>query len=826
MKLLTEILERNAREYPNVPALTMRMGYRTVSLTYAQTYEMAQRVVVWLAHEGLKKGDKVLLFAPNSPYWVIFFFGCMLAGVIPVPLNIQMTIDQIERIANQAGAQVIMAYLMFRQDLPPSIKRYDIETLPDIVQAYDIKDFKQVDLLEDDLVEIMYTSGTTGDPKGVPLTHKNIMSNITALTEVFDLRPARERLLSILPLSHILEQTIGLMLAFWYAAHIIYAHSPTAIRSLMKKYNVSKMVAVPEFLHILMARIEHRAQAYYMKWLISFLMKVTHFCGNWSARILFAPMRHAFGGALNTVASGGAPLDPSLEMKWNDIGIIVLQGYGLTETSPTITTNTYAQRRIGSVGKPISNVEIKIEEKNELLVKGPNVFSGYFKNEEKTKEAFTEDGWFKTGDLAEMDADGFVFIKGREKYVIIGPGGQNVYPEDIEDELSKISGVRDSAVVGAVKDNTTEIHAVLLLDASIHDKADDIVTQVNDKLASYQRITAWTIWPEQDFPRSATRKIQKEKVKEFLKQADETKDTKMPTKVTPLIRILSYVSGVSVDRITPETKVLAQLHLDSLMRVELIARVEEELGITIDESHITRATTVADLQEMIDKHEPIKKAPSKIKRWPRSWWACGLRVILQYMFWGLARIWIRLRVRGTDHLKDIKGPIIFMANHTSYADPVVVAMALPFKLREKLAIAAAYDVLYDYYRPGAWLAELGFNAFSFPRKEQEHVTVGLNNMGEMLDDGYNVLLFPEGRISENGKLQELKAGAGVVAVLMDATIVPVLIADAQKILPYEKFVPRQRGTITVIFGVPLQFNKSDNPAEVTQQIFDAIRKIS
>ncbi len=816
--MLIDFLKQNAKKYPNRPALTMQMGFRTVSLTYAQVLLMAEQTALFLKSKGLKPGDVVLVLAPNSPYWIVVYWACLLGGFVVVPLNTQSTAAFVDRVAEQTGAKILFNHLYYRH-VVPGVQMFDIDFLPELVGDLNPAEFQEVKTDPEDVIQILYTSGTTGAPKGVMLTDKGISFNVQALGKIFDLNGAKERLLSVLPLSHILEQVAGFLLPYSFGAHIIFSHSPAAIGQLMRKHKITKMITVPEFLNIILSRIEQGAQkkgkAKTLKKLMDWSLKLNN---KWFSRnILFAKVHKAFGGNLDTFAVGGAPLDPELEKKWNALGIYVLEGYGLTETSPVIAYNSFDHHRLGSVGRILEGVQVKLGPDNEIWVKGPGVFKGYFKNEEKTKESFSPDGWYKTTDIGEFDDDGYLYLKGRKKYMILGPGGQNVFPEDIEWELNRIPGVIDSCVVGLEKPGgRMEVHASLLLKEDAQNNGQAIVNEANSHLSSYQRITGWSAWPEIDFPRSATRKVKKDEVIKYLKGAKEQEHFESQLVTTPLRRILAHITNVDAHDITEKTT-MEKLQIDSLMRIELLARIEQEYRVVVDETKVLPATTVGQLEQMI-KDAPAAQPHVPLAKWPRTLWAQFLRIIFQTVGFLLTRIFVKLKVEGLDNLNDLPTPAIFMPNHVSYLDGIVLARALPFRFRRKLAFAAAKDVLYGEFKSISWGAELLFNTFPLPRKEGENIKQGLEYMGELMDQGYSVVLFPEGKMSKDGKLLPFKRGAGLVSVEMHGWVVPVIIVGSDDVVPYAEIVPKKRGTVTVKFGKPIKFSRRDSYEEAMKRI--------
>lgn len=823
-QLLTTLLEESTKKFRDKPALTMQMEYRTVKLSYNEVYDLSRKIACFLDANEVKKGDKIVLLAPNSPYWICVFWGAILKGAVLVPLNTQSTPKMVQKVLDATKAKVVFKTLHHKQNFSNNLKVFEIELIKEYVANFNNKAFKKTNLEENDLMEIMYTSGTTGDPKGVMLTHKNLYSNASSVSQLVPIL-SQDRLLSILPLSHIFEQTAGFLMPFKRGAEIVYTHSPARIVNLLKEHRITKMAAVPEFLHLVINKIESKAKEKgkfeTFEKMMALSSKIPF---KLIQRIIFHSVHKTFGGKLKMVASGGAPLDSELEKKWNALGIDLLQGYGLTETSPIVSVNTFDEHRLGSVGKVIPNIEIKIEDDSEILVKGPGVFQGYFKDDIKTKEAFTSDGWFKTNDLGKLDKDGFLKILGRKKYMILGPGGQNVYPEDIEFELNKILGVKDSCVMGLEKeDGRSEIHATLLFDKK-HPEAKTVVESANKKLASYQQITGWSIWPKQDFPRSQTRKVKKEEVLKWLKSREKVL-VKTKEETSPLVELLAEITGVESSEITKQTT-MANLNLDSLLRVELVARIGEKFGITIREPEIISSTTISDLKKMIETAKPLEKegfSDLSIQKW-----AYILRLFFQtFILLPLTHIFVKLEIEGRENLKDISLPIIFMSNHLSVIDPAILITSLPPRIRKKVSFAASVEALYEKYQRIAWLIQILSNSFKFPTQETESIQYGLQYVGRRLDQNQSIIIYPEGRISKTGELQPFKRGTGLIATTMNTKVVPVKISGTKKLIPFKlnKILPRKRDIITVKFGKPIQFSRQNSYIETTEKIQDLVKEL-
>ena len=505
------------------------------------------------------------------------------------------------------------------------------------------------------------------------------------------------------------------------------------------------------------------------------------------------------------------------------MGVQILQGYGLTETSPVVSTNSETAYRLGSVGKPVSCVEVTIAADGEILVAGSSVFSHYYNNPAQTRAAFDAKGRYKTGDLGYFDEDGFLFIHGRKKYVIVSSSGENIYPEDIERVLKKDPVIVDAAVIGLSQRQKEIVYAVLLGNIEAPQQHIDYA---NAQLASYQRIQDYAVWPEADFPRSATRKVQKEKVKEWLeaRTASQERSPSSSEDATPLVKLLAQIAAQPVEVISNETYLGKHLHLDSLMRIELSGAIEEQFDVILDEHDIRPEMTVAMLQEAIEaqKKRPVKKS---MRHLLVSFPVCILRTIVQYLVpMPLYGLWIKVMSVG---LPDrLNTPVIFMANHVSYVDAWLIYKALPLRIRFSMATAAAVDFMYEHFWWIAWFVELGMNTYRFPRTEHENIKPGLETTGMLLDHGFSILIFPEGKIFHGHGVGELKLGAGLLATEMRVPVVPVFIDGITDCLKPEKLLPYRRGEVQVRFGKPLTFSLSDSYVQATETIHNAINDLA
>jgi long-chain acyl-CoA synthetase len=688
----------------------------------------------------------------------------------------------------------------------------------------------------DDLVEIVFTSGTTGDPKGAMLTHANLLADAEAAIRVFPLGP-QQRELSILPLSHMFEQTGGLIAPLLAGASIAYPTSlqPAVLIRSFRQFRASMLLIVPQGLRLLNNAIERRVDQGGQRKTFERLHEVARRLPLPLRRLLFLPVHAQFGGRLRYVAVGGAALDTEVAARWTDMGVHVLQGYGATETSPIVSFTPPERNKLGTVGPPIPGVDVRVADDGELLVRGANVFKGYWENDEATRSVLDEGGWYHTGDLGEFDPHGNLVLRGRKKDMIVLPDGTKVHAQDIEDALAQDKRVEDSAVVGLERPGEdVHVHAVLLLKNA--QDAETIVRDTNAKLSSSQQIRGWTVWPDEDFPRTqGLRKVRKRIVLERLEElaraperaAAGARETIVP--LTDVERIVAQVAQVSGEAVKKESRLSSDLGLDSLGRVELLGVIEEELGAYIDDATLDPETTVAALEALVVSSRETKRDDS-IYAWPMSPLVRAIGMLLQELLISpLMHIFYRIKVRGLENLRGLRGPVMFTPNHCLHWDNGIILSSLPFGWRWRISVAAAADSIFGNPLQGFAVSVI---ANGFPLAREGAIRRSLELLGARLDRNFSVLIYPEGKLTVAGPLQPFKSGTGLIAVEGGTPVVPMKlkinrmsILDGIDLKNFAPNVPVQwaaRGDVEVVFGKPIVFAAETDFGAATERIQAAV----
>lgn len=521
METINELFASAVKRYSERPALMepAEESGGVTTLTYAELWQQVGQFAGYLQAQKIEQGSRVLIWSASRINWVIAYLGILQVGAVVVPLDVNTKEDFLARVTRTTDASYLIAtskqYRSLKEPLVPLI---DIEALP--TGELDASRLPQVQ--GDDLAELVFTSGTTGQPKGVMLSHKNIASNALDALHVVDIH-SQDRALSILPLSHMFEATIDVAILS-RGSSILYARSlvPDTLLKLLGSQGITLMVLVPQALQLFLNGIEREVRRQKQEKAFELLHRVaSHLPFSWRS-ILFRSVHKRFGGHFRFFVSGGAYLPPKLAARWENMGFRVLQGYGATECAPVITATPYRDHTYGTVGKPLPGQQVRIAEDGELLVKGANVAQGYWQSPEASAAAF-QDGWYHTGDLGYEDAKGFFYLKGRKKNLIVLANGLNVYPEDVENVLLTNPAIKDVVVIGLVEDEREPVvHAVLLMDDPTQAKA--VIQLANKQLASHQQVRGFTIWPETDFPRTHTLKVKRPELLEKLPAVRAQKD--------------------------------------------------------------------------------------------------------------------------------------------------------------------------------------------------------------------------------------------------------------------------------------------------------------
>lgn len=815
---LPQLLGHCAARFGDRPAVTSREGLRIRAMSYRELESAANAVAADITmRHGLQKGQRVILQAPSSVQSVALLFGLFRAGIIATPMDLDATPAFVNAVREKTEAISILSPRGI--SVPAGIAHLAFE---DIVFS-GAADEGPPEPAPNDIAEIVFTSGTTGQPKGVALSHQNILCDLNGVSGVVP--PGEElKLVSILPLSHMFEQTVGLFLPILFGGSVHYVESlrPNVILSAMRRHQVTGMAVVPRFLEILMAATQDKMSERKLGWIWRIQHRIASALPIDLRRWVFLPLHQTLGGKLRFFLCGGAALSPDVMRAWERMGVRIIEGYGATECAPVIASNSFNDRVPGSVGHPIDVMSVRISTEGELQVKGPNVFGGYWEDAARTSAAFTEDGWYRTDDIAAAAPDKRLRIIGRLTDRIVLPSGMNVFPKDVEAVLSDQPSIAESVVLGLPDEQGSDhVHALIRpTEGTDESAAARSVASANAELADHQRITGFTLW-QNEFPRTPLQKIKraelrKSAVGQIQLQATEAEIVDTVGQIDHLLR---QVSRRSPAMINENTRLDTDLGLDSLGRVELTALVERETGYGIPEAKIAELVTVGDLVAELSRPQQ-KAAVIRYSKWPRLRSVVSIRSFLHRGFlFLLHRLFAKTyTVEGCEELVEAEGPFLIIANHASHFDTLSILRALPDWLRRKTAVAAAADYFFSH-RWSSFLAALILNAFPFSRGGQ--VRSSLDQCGLLVDDGWSVLIYPEGTRSPDGRLLPFKAGIGLLATGLGIPVVPVSVAGGEKVLPKSASWPR-RAAVVVRFGRPLTIPPLTAPAEATRLLHRAV----
>lgn len=820
-------------------AVAQHNGLRITRWSYAELRQLAFQFARELESRGISKGDRVCFCGRNSAEWVAAFFGCLLRGAIVVPLDLESTPEFVGRVQQQVEAKLMLAGRE-QSRLATRLPLIVLEDLAQIVAHHDDSPFAPGRIAAPDIAEILFTSGTTAEPKGVCITHGNLLANLGPLEREIQKyikweRPFHPlRFLNLLPLSHVFGQFMGMFVPQLLGGQTLLQDSlnPSEIIEAARKQRASVIAAVPRVLDSLRHKIQRDYEAAGRADRFNARLAAAdnwHFLRRWW---MFRDVHRRFGWKFWAFISGGAALAADTELFWRRLGFVVVQGYGMTETAALVSLNHPFKTGRGSIGKTLPGQEVKLDERGGILVRGSNVSPGYWR--QGLMPLTDVEGWLNTGDVGERDEQGNLYFKSRAKDVIVTAAGMNIYPEDLEAALNAQPEVLDSAVVGVESPQGLEPYAVII----VRDGSDPMaaVKRANQSLNKYQQIRRWTVWPEADFPRTPIRKVRKRELVEFVVQTELKSGGQSGRGVTTtgatshfIVEQVARMSGEPAAGIVSSATLATDLKLDSLGRVELLSALEDHYQIDIDEAAFSEATTLAEVEKLV-RGGGSEAASRVYPRWPQRWPATWIRNVVFYLLLlPLTRWMSRARVTGRESLIAESGPLLFVSNHVAMVDQSVILAALPSRFQTRLAVAMEAEKLWAWRHPrkgtGLFARLIGlskyalvvalFNVFPLPQKSGFRKSFAF--AGESMDRGYSVLVFPEGRRTPDGEMHKFMEGIGVLAKQLGVKVVPVRIDGLFELKQRRKYFAR-RDDVLVTIGEPLSFEGEEEPAAIARSL--------
>ncbi|MEE8537195.1 MAG: AMP-binding protein [Acidobacteriota bacterium] len=823
------------QERPDWDYISVRGEFRTRRWTRARVLACAHRFAHHLEASGVAPGDRVLIWGANSPEWAAAFLGCVLRGAVSVPVDEIAPIDLARKITKRSQPRLVVRGRSTAEgDL--AVTTLPLDNIEEIVAGQPSNPVARYEPDPKTMLEIVFTSGTTSEPKGVVLNHANLLATLGPIEQGYRRWEKYIRLfapmyfVSVLPLSHMFGQVLALFIPIFIGGSVTHLGTlrPSIIRDTLRREKAWMLFTVPRFLNILRDsllrdldrrgvrdRVEHALERARPEAPLRNLPR-------------FWRIHARMGWRLRGFIVGGAALDPTVESFWNRLGYLIVQGYGLTETAPVISINNPFSGKPGSIGKPLGHQEVKLSEDGEVMVRGPNVFTGYYGDEAATREVF-EGEWLKTGDLAEMDKDGHLYYRGRKNDMIVNADGLNIFPSDVETVLNRIAGVKESAVVSAPGALGNEVHAVLLLQNPDTD-AKQIVAQANGSLQAFQRIRGFTVWPGDDFPRTGTHKVKKREIVATIQVLMGTGSdaggsrpaggsaaapalSASAERTRRVHEMVAGLAGKKTGEISDQTRLAEDLGLGSLDVVQLTSMLEEEYQIEVDDTMVEEIASVADVERVV-RQAPVQEVRVVFPRWSRRSPVRAFRSLTRSGFvFPLLSLWWRLRWSGVENLEGLPLPAIFVANHTSHLDTPAILRALPGRMRGLLAPAMTTEHFQEFFEASApWHLRFGkglgymiltalFN--TYPLAKTSGFRAALEYTGELLDAGWCPLVFPEGGLTRSGQIEPFKRGIGLIAASMRVPVVPIRLRGLEQILPPDAHWPRGRYDSSVRIGIPL-----------------------
>jgi long-chain acyl-CoA synthetase len=864
-----------AERWPQNVAVEVQRPNGIESYTYAELRRMSESLAAWLVRRGIHPADRVAILADNHPLWVAAYLGIIAAGGSTVPLDTAYHADQVAKLLRDSGSVLLICDQKHLAVARESVNGTGIhivlsntaagaplstvsETEPNFDSIFTQQEgrFHAIPRAPEDLASMLYTSGTTADPKGVMLTHANLLAEADAVFSWAHIGPD-DAILGVLPLFHVLSQMANLLLPLVAGTRVVYLSTlnTTELLRALRERQITAFAVVPQFFNLIHERIfkEVQQRGAFARFAFKRLIGVNIFCRKFGlnlGRILFGRVHDLFGRRMRFLVTGGSRFDPQIGRDFYALGIDVLQAYGLTETCGGAFVNSPGENVIGSAGKPLKGVEGKIIDAHapvdgagangEILIRGPIVMKGYWNRPDATAEVL-QDGWLHTGDLGYFDDRGNLFITGRKKDVIILANGKNVYPEEIEAHYLQSPSIKEMCVMGLEEGGTEKLYAVIVPNFEVLRQrrvvnAKEVirfdVEGLSAKLPSTKRIGGYEIWQE-DLPRTTTRKLKRFEIEKRVQAGkrdasgeltvsrplteEETAWLDQPDVQRALNVIREYATG-KPEQIRPGDNLELDLGLDSMLRVELLVAVEHQLGGNLEESQLANVYTVRELVDATRESAALGKTADK-RATARSFagWSVVLREdptdpdaiaagksrpvtdALLYLLTRIAKLVWRMRARitieGRENLPAT--PYLLCSNHQSFIDPLILLMSLPLRVLLHTFAVGTSEIF------GTGLMRRVARILRVVVVDPDANLIPAMRAGAYgLRHGMSLILYPEGERSIDGTPKIFKKGAAILSIHLQVPIVPIAIDglfDAwPRGKPFQKFA-----SLKLKFGKPI-----------------------
>jgi long-chain acyl-CoA synthetase len=757
-------------------------------------HQLLHHIDVFSSLLEVSKEDKVAIFSENRPEWIYTFFAVWKKAAVNVPIDFMSNQEELLYILQDCKPKVIFTSKNNKEKVISIKEKLDYDIQVFVFEELDFKskgESKEVEKDLEDVAVILYTSGTTGNPKGVMLTYKNILSNVRAVEKV-GIASEKDSTLALLPFHHSYPLVVSMIIPLNLQATIVFLDklTPEDILEKLKTYKVSILIAVPRVYTLFHRRIFQEINKSSLTKAVFKVVKTINYQP--LSRLIFKKVHQVFGGNIKYFVSGGSKLDLEVAKDLWALGFKVVEGYGLTETSPIVSFNPPDKIKLGSVGKPIEGVEVKILD-GEILVKGDNVFKGYYNKPLETQSSF-KDGYFMTGDLGYLDDEGYLYITGRKKEIIVLPNGKNINPEEIENHILKMSDiVKEVAVIE--KDNS--LFAIIYPDFEAVKKKGivnleetikwNVIDKYNLTQPPYKRIGGFKI-VNQELPKTRLGKIRRFMLKDFLEKSQE-KPRQIKEPDSQVYQILKdYLKSYTNLPVYPDSHIEIDLALDSLGKVELLTFIETTFGVSITEKDLAQNPTVESLYKLIEeiktkietqtvnlKEILNQESTAEIKE--------GFIIYLKPILKTFFKIYNNLQVEGLENIKE--KPVIFAPNHQSYLDGFLLIASLPNDI-----LKDTYFLAEETYFNSAFRRFIAKNFNVIPVNINKNLKDSLIKSAAVIKSGKNLVIFPEGARTRDGSLLPFKKGFAILSKELNIPVIPTVISGAFESYPINAKIPK------------------------------------